>query len=212
METVNTYKNEAIGIATRFCNEFFKLEEEVESAKSMFNTYGTVFNHKDIDAVKKARQVREAKDEAILALDTFKSNLEYNMMQEINAIKEKMLAAVTSAFSANPESLDTSVLELLKSGILEPSEYDTFMEKAKAEKNGTMARMIAKYAVDAGERIKNTDTAKAMRYLAVASKGNLAEEPLQRVNDFVAILGKIARSPSLMKSNEIKNILDKVSF
>lgn len=212
METVNTYKNEAIGIANRFCNEFFKLEEEVESAKSMFNTYGTVFNHKDIDAVKKARQVREAKEEAILARDTFKSNLEYNMMQEINAIKEKMLAAVTSAFSANPESLDTSVLELLKSGILEPSEYDTFMEKAKAEKNGTMARMIAKYAVDAGERIKNTDTAKAMRYLAVASKGNLAEEPLQRVNDFIAILGKIARSPSLMKSNEIKNILDKVSF
>lgn len=212
METVNTYKNEAIGIANRFCNEFFKLEEEVESAKSMFNTYGTVFNHKDIDAVKKARQVREAKDEAILARDTFKSNLEFNMMQEINAIKEKMLAAVTSAFSANPESLDTSVLELLKSGILEPSEYDTFMEKAKAEKNGTMARMIAKYAVDAGEKIKNTDTAKAMRYLAVASKGNLAEEPLQRVNDFIAILGKIARSPSLMKSNEIKNILDKVSF
>ena len=209
---INIYKNEAIDTANRFCNEFFRLEEEVESAKSMFNAYGTAFSHKDVDAVKKARQVREAKEEAVLAFNTYKSNLEFNMMHEINVIKGKMLEAITATFSAKPESLDTSVLELLKSGILEPSEYDTFMEKAKAEKNGTMARMIAKYAVEAGEKINNTDTAKAMRYLAVASKGNIAEEHVQKVNDFVSILGKISRNPSLMKNNEIKNILDEVSF
>lgn len=212
MKTINDLKDDAIKVVYRYCNEYFTLETDKKNAVSAFNAFGTVVDETDANAVITAKKVCNNKEKAVLAFDKFKRNLEFNMMQEINAIKLKMHDAIVDAFSYRAENVDASTVKLFQSGILEPSEYEIYMRKAKAEKNGTMARVVAQYATDAGKSIKSADIAKAMRYLAVASEYDIAEEYLEKLSDFVAIIGSISRNPSLMKNYNVRYMLDNVSF
>ena len=91
----------------------------------------------------------------------------------LQPIRSELEKALADAFAANPEHLDAATLELLKSGILSADEHNRLIDKATADNNPTMVRLIAKHAKDRADQAdadRNTDAARAFR--AVAYKGN----------------------------------------
>ena len=106
---------------------------------------------------------------------------------EIAALKKELNAAIDDYYAADPEQMDEKTLELLKSGILSASEYTRLMNKAIESGNHTMARMIGKYATDAGEKIaekygKTSPQAmelRAVEYAAMQNNGGDRREAFE---------------------------------
>ena len=67
---------------------------------------------------------------------------------EFSPIRRELAAALQAEYCARPDEVDTATVELLKTGILGASEYETLYSKAT---NTTMQRLIRHYAGQAAE-------------------------------------------------------------
>lgn len=108
--------------------------------------------------------------------DALRRKLFDEMDGKVFEIRNRLSEALSDFFSANPAKLDSATLELLKSGILKPHEYQRLMNAAIRDDNPTMMRVIAQYANQAAEEEtksnggKSNDKAKALRAVAYQAR------------------------------------------
>jgi hypothetical protein len=90
----------------------------------------------------------------------------------------------------NPALVDTKALELLKSGVCKPSDYQRLMDQAKEHENCTMQRLISKYAGDAAEQAESDrDVRAAQAYRVVAAQAeNIGMKEKAVVSDYADAL------------------------
>ena len=126
------------------------------------------------DPVKIARAEADYQ-EALSAKNRWKMNKPYEIERELAGIRAELAEAVGDAFAADPAALDGATLELLKSGIMAPGEYQRLLNKAIDGGNPTMVRMIASYAEreadSTAERYgMGDDRARALRAISYQGK------------------------------------------
>lgn len=96
-------------------------------------------------------KVLKAQEDLITAKENFRKEqrkLEEHL-REFAQMRMELEQEIEREYAMNPADLDGNTMELLKSGILKPSDYAILMDKATDAENFTMMRMIAKYAKDA---------------------------------------------------------------
>ena len=85
------------------------------------------------------------------AYNKMRRKLPDTMRRKLAEIRREYANEVEEAFAVDPAKLNAPAMELLKSGIMKPSEYSAMMAAAKKDGNAIMTRMIAKYAAEAAE-------------------------------------------------------------
>lgn len=172
MSRFNEYARKADAYAKAVFEEYAAAERKLQAAESKRNAYprknGLGYEY-DAKAARYEAEYVEAKAE----YEKLRRDMRDNKANGLQPIRSELERAVADAFAANPEHLDAATLELLKSGILSADEHNRLIDKATADNNPTMVRLIAKHAKDRAAQAdedRNPDTARAFR--AVAYKGN----------------------------------------
>ena len=172
MSRFNEYARKADAYAKAVFEEYAAAERKLQAAESKRNAFprrnGQGYEY-DAKAARYEAEYVEAKAE----YEKLRRDMRDNKANGLQPIRSELERAVADAFAANPEHLDAATLELLKSGILSADEHNRLIDKATADNNPTMVRLIAKHAKDRAAQAdedRNPDTARAFR--AVAYKGN----------------------------------------
>lgn len=172
MSRFNEYARKADAYAKAVFEEYAAAERKLQAAESKRNAYprknGLGYEY-DAKSARYEAEYVEAKAE----YEKLRRDMRDNKANGLQPIRSELERAVADAFAANPEHLDAATLELLKSGILSADEHNRLIDKATADNNPTMVRLIAKHAKDRAAQAdedRNPDTARAFR--AVAYKGN----------------------------------------
>lgn len=112
------------------------------------------------------------------ALEKMRRNLPVEVETLISAVRGEFMEAVTASFAANPAQIDAATMELLRLGIMTPMEYKKALTDALESENPTMARIVAKFALDAAqadEAAAGTDTPTSRELRAVAAMGAMSD-------------------------------------
>lgn len=124
-------------------------------------------------------EVKTARKEAGAALD------------RLRIMRNELVQDAVRRTAVNPEAVDVAALELLKSGIMRPTDYDAMLDKFGS--NPTMTRLIAKYAEDAANAEKNNTTAR-IAFTAAQTRARGLVDPEADVADFDGMIDLFARS------------------
>ena len=145
--------------------------------------------------------------EAVQKVDAIRREMtEGRFADELREHRAALAEAVRDAFTANPEDIDERSLELLKSGILSATEFESLMHKAVDAENYTMARLIGKFAEDAAAaRVDDPMTgndaeARQLRAIGTASRQHDGQTILDSFDSLSAIFGMCAKNPSMVSS------------
>ena len=196
MSKFNTYIRQINDIAAEAFAEYNAAKNAVDAAESKRTAYP---RKNGLGAEYNAKSARYEADyqEVKATLEAFKRNGFYNHRKRMDEVRNAFIAEIGSAFAADPAQLDMATLELMKSGILNASEYSRLMDKAINDGNHTMARMIAQHAKAAADSTDDREDAAAFR--AVAYKGNsMNGNNYIEAFDFVTSLyDRCSRNPAL---------------
>lgn len=134
----------------------------------------------EVQANNAAAELAEAKEEMRKAKEALEKG-----SSEISKLRQELVAAVDSAYAADPGQLDASTLTLLDAGILRPTEYARLLQQAQEANNQTMCRIIGKRALDLAEKEtaagnQYTDDVRQLRQVYHASRQNSGNEILER--------------------------------
>ena len=150
MSKFNSYARKLDEIAKAAFEEYRKAEQAYKKAEERQREYPQRGGVTPEYAAKAARAQADF-IEAKAAYDNARRNFGAAEAKAIRELREGLETAVNDAYSVDPAKLDGNTLELLKSGILNASEYAKIMSAAQAADNPTMVRMISKYAKDAAD-------------------------------------------------------------
>lgn len=153
------------------------------------------------DAERLAQAARAEADlqMARVAYDKARRELPYSTKAQLSTIRRELCDALSGAFDARPSDVDGPTLELLKSGVLRPSEYVNLVRDAR---NDTMRRLAGKYAGDAAEALARQygpDDERVLSLRAVALDGGATGE--SAVSDKLAAFDAIATAFETAASN-----------
>lgn len=95
-------------------------------------------------------------------------------------LKNGLEAEIKANNAANPDSIDSNALELLKSGIMTADDYYTLLDKY--DDNSTMLRLIGKFAQDAAENMTDDRTARAALF-QIANECKNGQSSVMRIWD-----------------------------
>ena len=196
MSKFNHFIRQINDIAAEAFKEYAAAETAYKNAESKKNAFprrnGLGYEY---DA-KSARYAAEYA-EALAAYDKFRKNRFYNHRKRMDEVRKEFVAAVESHFTADPAALDMATLELLKSGILKPAEYNRLMDKAINDNNHTMARMIGQHAKAAAENTTDRDTATALRSVSYKSNGMNGSNYVEAFDFVTSLYDRCSRNPAL---------------
>ena len=129
---------------TRLVSELSKAKAELESAKTW-----------------RPNESKQEKETAIMRATVAYKDAENALRnstawESFNAKRSELRAALAAELQANsivdPDAIDAAALKLLESGVMTSADYSAFA--VKFDNNGTMLRLIARYA---SEAVKNTE-------------------------------------------------------
>lgn len=133
--------------------------------------------------------------------------------ERMREIRRALAADLEKHYRADPSAIDAETLELLKSGILKPSEYSALYDKAEAAGNYTMQRLIGKYAQDAADapdakQRYTAEEASTLRIIGNDSRNVNGAEYLQGFDVIADVYNRCVRNPGLerkwdMLTNEV---------
>ena len=121
---------------TRLLNDLNKAKADLESAK-----------------VWRPGEDKQKKEAAVMRATVAYKDAENSLRtspawESFNAKRSELRAALAAELRANsivsPDAVDAAALELLKSGVMTAADYSAFV--GKFDNNGTMLRLIARYA------------------------------------------------------------------
>ena len=179
MSKFNNYAKKLNEIANATFTEYREKSDAVKSAESRCNAYP---RRNGADSAYMAKSARAEADlaEARNAFEQMRRRLFDDKRREIAAVRAELEKAVGDAFAADPTKVDMQTMELLRSGIMSADEYNRLIDKATANGNPTMARMIAQSAADMAERTKgDADISRSYRLVSHRGKGLDGGEYLQ---------------------------------
>ena len=196
MSEFNHFIRQINDIAAEAFKEYTALETAYKNAESKKNAFPRR-NGLGADYAAKSARAEADYAEALAAFDKFRKNGFYSYRQRMNEVRKEFVAAVESHFTADPAALDMATLELLKSGILKPAEYNRLMDKAINDSNHTMARMIGQYAKAAAENAGDRDTATALRSVSYKSNGMNGSNYVEAFDFVTGLYDRCSRNPAL---------------
>ena len=179
MGKFNNYAQRMNEIAHAAFAEYREKEAAVKSAESRYNAYP---RRNGADSAYMAKSARAEADlaEARNAFEQMRRRLFDDKRREIAAVRAELEKAVGDAFAADPTKVDMQTMELLRSGIMSADEYNRLIDKATANGNPTMARMIAQSAADMAERTKgDADVSRSYRLVSHKGKGMNGSEYME---------------------------------
>lgn len=216
MSKFNSYARKVNDIATAAFEEYRKTEQAYKKAEEQARQYPQ--RHGMVDAQYAAKSARAQADflEAKEAYRKAKGVLESHK-SEIAALRKELIAELDDHYAADPAALDSSTLELLKSGVLKANEYAKLMDKAQSDGNYTMARMIAKYAGDAAAEVakkygQNDEQARVLRGISYTANQNNGNETLQAFDLMGDVYNRAVNNPGMidhwgeLTSNALENM------
>lgn len=201
MSKYNSYAKKVDEIAKEAFKEYRKAEKVLEDAEKEARLYPQ--NHGVVTADIAAKSARAHSDllEAREKMKVARRSLE-ERNREIAALRKELAAEVEDHFSADPKSLDSNTLELLRSGILNSYEYEKLLKESRAAGNHTMARVIARYAGRAADREEaengessNTRNLRAVSYMASGDRG---EDILQSFDVLAEAFKRSSQNPAMI--------------
>lgn len=132
-------------------------------------------------ARKAEAEMELAKAEA--SFDKAKNESWESFKREAQALKNALAKEIMGDGLADPEALDTNAVELLKAGILNVDDIESFVERY--DNNPTMLKLISKYA---GDMAKNTENVQDRRRLLAVERATATGLSLkvQEFNNLVA--------------------------
>lgn len=152
MSKFRGYADKVNEIAQTVFAEYKEAEAKLKRAEAQSREYPQRHGMVDYEYAAKSARAQADLTEAREALH--KAQMQMNdRIRDIATIRQELAAALDAEYSADPAALDSSTLELLKSGILRDSEYVRLMNSAAEAGNTTMQRIIGKYAADAAEEV-----------------------------------------------------------
>lgn len=125
-------------------------------------------------------------------------------IREIADLRKELVEKIDTIYGADPARLDNNTLELLRSGILKPSEYQRLMQKAQDNGNTTMRRIIAKYAGDAAVEIEkeygeNDKRVMELRALSYVGSQNDGDDALAAFDVMAETYKRATENPSMIE-------------
>ena len=133
------------------------------------------------------------------AMHSMKMDLPWRVKESLAAIRREYAAEVQTRFSVDPGKLDQESLELLKSGIMKPTEYAHMMETARRDGNVTMVRLIAKYAAEAaGQYEPNDQRARELRAVGHIGNADPAAAAMSNFDDIAEVFDRTVNNPSMI--------------
>lgn len=170
MSKFNTYAQRVDALARDVFSEYQAVENRLRDAESRVKQFPQRFGSVDPDYMLKSS--RAAADLAQARMDIHNAQMKMNDgISAISAIRRQLAQALDDEYAARPGDIDAGIMELLRCGILDSSEYARLMNSAG---NTTMRRIISKYAADAAEeasRKYGESDRRAMELRAVAYQG-----------------------------------------
>lgn len=124
--------------------------------------------------------------------------------EQMRGIRRDLAAELEKHYRADPAAIDAETLELLKAGILKPSEYSALYEKAGEAGNHTMQRLIGKYAQDAADapdakQRYTAEEASTLRIIGNDSRNVNGAEYLQGFDVIADVYNRCVRNPGLVR-------------
>ena len=196
MSRFNHFIRQINDIAAEAFKEYAAAETAYKNAESKKNAYPRR-NGLGADYTAKSARYEADYAEALAAYDKFRKNGFYGYRQRMDEVRKEFVAAVESHFTADPAALDMATLELLKSGILKPAEYNRLMDKAINDNNHTMARMIGQHAKAAAENTTDRDTATALRSVSYRSNGMNGSNYVEAFDFVTRLYDRCCNNPAL---------------
>lgn len=151
-------------------------------------------------------EVMKAREDYIEAEEKYKHalrDLQEKKRAEMDAIREALITAIDSDYVANPEEIDSRVMELLNSGILNSGEYSSLMKSARENDNYTMMRIIGQRAGNAADEIEKKygkDDNRVAELLRVSNEGKTSpgEEWIESFDTLSGIFNRCIENPAMM--------------
>lgn len=152
MSKFNDYARKVDKIAQDIFAEYTEAENALKAAETQSRKYPQPRGAVDYEYAAKSARAQADLAEARNKLKKVQERMAAHN-SDIATIRKELAVALDAEYSADPAALDSSTLELLKSGILRDSEYVRLMNSAAEAGNTTMMRIIGKYAADAAEEV-----------------------------------------------------------
>lgn len=203
MSKFNDYAKRVDKIARDIFAEYTEAENALKAAEAQSRKYPQRHGVTDYEYAARSTRAQANLAEAKNKLKKVQERMVAHN-SDIAAIRKELATALDAEYSADPAALDSSTLELLKSGILRDSEYVRLMNSAAEAGNTTMMRIIGKYAADAEEEVSKKygkGDQRAMNLRAVAYHSNtdavgdklgefdVLAEAFQRTTNNTAMIG-----------------------
>ena len=202
MSKFNNYGRKVDEIARAAFEEYRKAEQAYKRAEEQAKQYPQRNGYVNAEYAAKSARAQadylEAKEAFTAAKAAFGSH-----RGEIASLRRELVQELNNHYAADPAALDANTLELMRAGILKPSEYAKLMDKAQSDGNHTMARLIAKYANDTatarGERYGDNDqTARELRAISYTAKQNDGSETLQAFDVMTEAFRRTVDNPAMI--------------
>ena len=207
MSDFSTYFHCADETARKAFKEYSTAIERMKEAETRRKQYPQRFGVVEAEYGAKSARAEADYREAVQKVDEIRLAMtEGEYAREMAEHRAALAEAVRDAFTANPEDIDERSLELLKSGILSATEFESLMHKAVDAENHTMVRIIGRYAESAAAaRVDdpmtgNDDEARQLRAIGMASKGYDGRNILDSFDSLTAIYSMCAKNPSMVSS------------
>ena len=140
--------------------------------------------------------------------DFLEANNQYNAItrnaaektrNELANIRAELEKAIDKVYGVDPSKVDMATIELLKSGILKPSEYAHLIESAEKNENFVMVRVIAKHIESLAKSEKDESRAKELRALAIKASRATGSDYMQAFEFMADLYERCVRTPRLFQ-------------
>lgn len=202
MSKFNKYAKQADEIAKESFKAYKEAAEALKKAEDQQRTYP---ERAGIVTAEYAAKSARAKADYLTAKENMKAaqrNME-SVYRQIQQIKRDLAADLDSSFAADPAQIDPAVMDLLKSGILKPAEYERLYNSAASADNHTMMRIIGKYAKDVADaenakHVLSAQDAATLRVLAANSRNITGSEYLDSYHAIEDVYDRCTRNPGMI--------------
>ena len=210
------YSQQLNALAEEIIGERISLENRLRdaeaNAKQYPTRYGLVAPEYAVESQKAELEFKAAQKAKL----QFDFRAEGKITSRVYDIRRHFIDEVADVYSVNPKSVDPATIELMKSGIMTPTDFQKIIAEAKADNNVALMRLAAKYATDEAEKIKSNplaDQGRASLYTAVASMAtDRASEITELFDTSVQMLKTLYRSGSLADwhscADELLNMME----
>lgn len=196
MSKFNIYAKRADEAAKRAFEAYLRAKQVYDRAEASLRQYPQ--RNGIVDPTYAAKSARafadfsEAKAEMANIGNTFE-----NSANEIRKIRSELLADIEATYSIDPQKLDTNVLELIKSGILNGSEYLKLLKEAKGDNNATMVSLIGRFAKAASEEKGRSDAA-VLRMVGHEALEFSGADRIEAFDTMASIYSRCAKNPAMI--------------